>query len=94
MNSIRAQAYGRVMETIRAVEVTGLSDDESDRIREAADTLLFCDDLESAPAARAAMEDITALARELVADGRWMPESADLLLEDLGACGPSVVARI
>ena len=49
MNSIRAQAYGRVMETIRADEVTKLQDDEADRIREAADTLLFCDDLEAAP---------------------------------------------
>jgi len=94
MNSIRAQAYGRVMEAIRAVEVTKLQDEEADRIREAADTLLFCDDLEAAPAARAALEDITALARDLVASGRWMPESADLLLDDLGACGPSVVARI
>lgn len=82
------------MDTIRAVGPTKLQDDEADRIREAADTLLFCDDLEAAPAARAAMEDVTALARDLVAGGRWLPESADLLLEDLGACGPSVVARI
>ena len=94
MNSIRAEAYGRVMDTIRGVGPTKLQSDEADRIREAADTLLFCDDLEAAPAARAALEDITALARELVSSGRWLPESADLLLEDLGACWPSVVARL
>ena len=94
MNSIRAQAYGRVMDTIRAVGPTKLQDDEATRIREAADTLLFCDDLEAAPAARAALEDVTALARDLVESGRWLPESADMLLDDLGACGPSVPARL
>jgi hypothetical protein len=94
MNSIRSQAYGRVMETLRAVGPTKLQPAEAERIREAADALLFCDDLDAAPAARAALEDVTALTRDLVESGRWLPETADLLLEDLGACGPSVAARL
>lgn len=94
MNSTRSQAYGRVMDTLRAVGPTKLQAAELDRIRDAADTLLFCDDLDAAPAARAAIEDITALARELVESGRWLPETADQLLDDTGACGPSVVAHL
>jgi hypothetical protein len=94
MNASRAKAYGRVMQTIEELGAVKLLPAESQLIREAADTLLFCDDLDAAPAARAALEDMTALARDLVASGRWLSETADLLLEDLGGCGPSVVARI
>ena len=92
MNSERSQAYGRVMDIVRAVGPTKLQPGEQDRIREAADTLLFCEDIESAPAARDAIDDVTHLARHLVENERWIPESADQLLADLSACGPKVPA--
>lgn len=94
MNSERSQAYGRVMQTVRAVGPTKLQPDEQSRIRDAADALLFCEDLDQAPAARDAIDDVTELVRHLVETGRWIPESADELLADLSACGPKVAAKL
>ena len=92
MTSERSQSYGRVMDTIRAVGPTKLQHAEQELIRDAADALLFCDDLQAAPAARDALEEATAMLRHLVEIDRWIPESADALLSDLQACGPRVPA--
>jgi len=92
MNSERSQSYGRVMDTIRAVGPTKLQHEEQEVIRDAADALLFCDDLQAAPAARDAIEKATAMLRHLVEIDRWIPESADALLADLQDCGPRVPA--
>jgi hypothetical protein len=62
--------------------------DESDRIREAADALFFCEDLEADPAARDAADEIADLAVELVESGRWSEESAEELVSEVLACGP------
>jgi hypothetical protein len=85
MTSERTQAYGRVMRTLDDLGATKLHADEQERIREAADTLIFAATLDEA---RAALADVEALAERLVASGRWTEERAAGLLDDVLACGP------
>ncbi len=85
MTSDRTQAYGRVIKTLEDVGPAKLQPAEQDRIRDAADTLIFAAGLEDA---RASLQDIEALAEHLMASGRWTGESADQLVQDLLACGP------
>jgi hypothetical protein len=85
MTSDRTQAYGRVIKTLEDIGPAKLQPAEQDRIREAADTLIFAADLDEA---RRALEDIESLAEHLTATGRWTAESADALLQNVQACGP------
>ena len=85
MNTERTQAYGRVVKTLEDLGPAKLQAAEQDRIREAADTLIFASGLEEA---RGALEDVDALAEHLVATGRWTDERAERLVQDLLACGP------
>ena len=85
MNTERTQAYGRVVKTLDDLGPTKLQPAEQDRIREAADTLIFAADLDEA---RASLEDVEALAEHLVMSGRWSEERAEQLVSDLLACGP------
>ena len=85
MNSERTHAYGRVVKTLEDLGPAKLQPAEQDRIRDAADTLIFAADLEEA---RPALEDVDALAEHLVASGRWSDERAQQLIEDVLACGP------
>jgi hypothetical protein len=87
MTSRRAQAYGRVMETLRSAGEARLQTREEDQLREAADTLLFCDDT-GGPDARIALDQVRQLTAGLVTSGRWTRAAADRLLEDVAACGP------
>ena len=85
MNSERTQAYGRVVKTLDELGPTKLQPAEQDRVRDAADTLIFAADLDEA---RAAMADIDSLAEHLVASDRLSEERARQLVDDLLACGP------
>jgi hypothetical protein len=85
MTAERTQAYGRVMKTLKDMGPAKLQPAEQDRIRDAADNLIFAADLDEA---RTALMDIEALAEHLVASGRWTSERADQLASDLVACGP------
>ena len=85
MNTDRTQAYGRVVKTLEDMGPAKLQPAEQDRVREAADTLIFAADPDEA---RAALADADELAEHLVASGRWTPERAGDLLHDLLACGP------
>ena len=85
MNTERTQAYGRVVKTLEELGPTKLQSAEQERVREAADTLIFAADLDEA---RAAMTDIDVLAEHLVASDRWSEERAQQLVEDVLACGP------
>ena len=85
MNSERTYAYGRVVKTLEEMGPAKLLGNEQTRIRDAADTLVFAADLDEA---RAALEDVDALAEHLVASGRWSDERAKQLVEDILACGP------
>jgi hypothetical protein len=88
MTSERSQAYGRVMRTLEDIGPAKLTDAERERIRTAADTLFFSEDLGVDAEAREAVSDVTALARHLVDSERWLDESARRLLQDILACGP------
>ena len=85
MTSERTQAYGRVIRTLEDVGPTKLHESEQERVRNAADTLIFASTLEEA---REVLEDIDTLAEHLVATGRWTDERASELAQDILACGP------
>jgi hypothetical protein len=88
MTSERAQAYGRVMRTLQEMGPAKLLGHEQDVIREAADTLFFCERVEDDPAARDALHAVGVLSERLVESERWTRESAERLLADVTACGP------
>ena len=88
MTSERSQAYGRVVRTLEDVGPAKLTEPERERIRAAADTLFFAEDLSVDADAREAVSDITALARHLVESERWLDDSARKLLQDVLAAGP------
>jgi hypothetical protein len=85
MNTERTQAYGRVVKTLDDVGPAKLQRAELQRVRDAADTLIFAFDLDEA---RAALEDVDALTEHLVESGRWSDERAQQLVDDILACGP------
>jgi hypothetical protein len=85
MNTDRTQAYGRVVKTLDDLGPTKLQPAELDRVREAADTLIFA---ASAEETRPAIDDVRSLVEHLVAVDRWTEERAEGLLSDLEACGP------
>ena len=85
MNTERTQAYGRVVKTLDELGPTKLQPAEQQRVREAADTLIFAAGLDEA---RTAMADVESLAEHLVASDRWSQERASQLVDDLLACGP------
>ena len=85
MNSDRTQAYGRVVKTLDDLGPTKLQPTEIERIREAADTLIFA---ASAEEAQAALTDVRELTEHLVTADRWSDERASELLSDLESCGP------
>ena len=85
MTSDRTQAYGRVVKTLEEIGPAKLQPAEQERIREAADTLIFAVDLDET---RLTLADVEALAAHLVSSGRWTAERADALTRDLEACGP------
>jgi hypothetical protein len=85
MTSERTQAYGRVIRTLEDVGPTKLHQSEQERVRNAADTLIFAATVEET---REALEDVDTLAEHLVATGRWSEERAAELAQDILACGP------
>jgi hypothetical protein len=89
MNSERAQAYGRVTATLADVGAAKLQPAEQELLREAADTLLFCEDVLADPAAEEALDSVEELLDRLVDADRWSAERAQDLRRDLEACGPT-----
>ena len=85
MTSERTQAYGRVVKTLDDLGPTKLQPGEQERVREAADTLIFA---ATAEEIGPALEDVHSLAQHLVATGRWTDERVEQLLDDIEACGP------
>jgi hypothetical protein len=90
MSPERTQAYGRVMHTLNELGPSKLLGDEQDRIREAADTLIFASDLVEDPAALEALADAETLCAALVESGRWTEMTAARLAKDLRECGPDL----
>lgn len=88
MSPERSNAYRRVMKTLEDLGPSKLLDGEQQRIRYAADNLIFSTDLDSDAEAREALEDVEALCHALVDSGRWEQVSAVRLAEDVFQCGP------
>jgi hypothetical protein len=84
----RARAYGRVVKTVEELGPSKLLPAERERIRTAADLLLFARDLNRDHEARDALLDADALCRHLVDSGRWESPTADQLADHLFACAP------
>ena len=76
------------MLTVRADGPEALQPAEQELIREAADALLFCEDLSWDDEARDGLTRVGDLAGELVGSGRWGPDRAEQLLRDIECCGP------
>jgi hypothetical protein len=85
MTSDRTQAYGRVVKTLDELGPAKLLDSEQERIRDAADTLIFAASYEEA---HAAVADVEALVEHLAGSGRWTEERAEELGQDILGCGP------
>jgi hypothetical protein len=86
MNSERTQAYGRIVKTLEDLGPAKLLASEQERIREAADTLIFASGADDHVVA--ALEDVHALADHLSESGRWTEERAAALVDDISATGP------
>ena len=89
MNPERTNAYRRVLDTIAELGSSKLQDAEQDRIRYAADSLIFCDNLSADEGARQALVEIQLMLDTLVQSGRWERATADRLAADLLSCGPA-----
>jgi len=76
------------MRTLEDLGPAKLTEAERERVRHAADTLFFAEDLGSDAEARDAVSDITARARHLVESERWLDDSARKLLQDVLGTGP------
>ncbi len=88
VNSTRAQAYGRVVKTLENLAESKLHSAELQTVREAADALFFCEDLNADPSAEQALAGLYELLDRLVESERVQVETAERLTEDVEACGP------
>jgi hypothetical protein len=87
MSPERTHAYRRVIHTLNELGPSKLLGGEQDRIRLAADNLIFSSDLMDG-SAREALDDAQSLCRDLVESGRWEQVTATRLANDLNDCGP------
>jgi hypothetical protein len=76
------------MQTLEDVGPSKLLEAEQQRIRFAADNLIFSTDLSTDAEARDGLEDVAALCRALVESGRWGQATAARLVDDVCECGP------
>lgn len=86
MNAQRADSYTRLTRFLDDIGPAKLHPDEQDRVRHAADTLVFAGAWDDAVAA--SLEDLNLLTDGLVDSGRWELEAAERLVELVSACGP------
>jgi hypothetical protein len=94
MTPERTQAYSRVLQTLEELGPSKLQPEEQERVRYAADSLIFCGDLLEDDATRDSLEDTELLCEVLVESGRWERVTADRLIADLRACGPVLPAEL
>ena len=93
MSPERTHAYRRVMHTLNELGPSKLLGDEQERIRLAADNLIFSTDPLEGPAC-AALLDAQSLCQDLVESGRWEQVTASRLADDICACGPGEPAEL
>jgi hypothetical protein len=92
MSPERSNAYRRVMKTLEDLGPSKLLEREQQRVRSAADNLVFSTDLATDPDALEAVDDVDELCRTLVETGRWEQVTAMRLAQDVMQCGPAVPA--
>ena len=90
MNSERAQAYGRVTKLVDDLSASKLHPAEQQTVRDAADALFFCEDLDTDVEARRALAAFEQLVDSMVENERFTPETGGRLQADVEACGPLV----
>ena len=90
MSPERTIAYRHVLQTLADLGPSKLQSSEQERIRFAADSLLFSADLYDDDSAREALADTEQLCRALVESGRWEAVTAQRLADDVRLCGPTV----
>ena len=93
MSPERTLAYRRVMKTLNELGPASCSGGEQDRIRYAADNLIFSSDLAADGAAREALDDVERLCDALTESGRWEHVTARRLANDVAGCGPGCSAE-
>jgi hypothetical protein len=91
MTRDRAFAYSNLMWLLDTAALGELRASEAERVREAADALVFARNLYGAPA-QLALLDVEDLADALVQDERWPDATASLLVECVADCGPRFAA--
>jgi hypothetical protein len=89
MSPERSNAYRRVIKTLEDVGPSKLLEQEQQRIRYAADNLIFATDLANDVDALEAINDVEDLCQALADSGRWEQSSAMRLAEDVLECGPA-----
>jgi hypothetical protein len=92
MTNERSLAYGRVIKLLEDVGPAKLHDLERQRIRHAADALLF-----ATPNDPGGLDELTAveqLLRQLVDSGRWTTQRANELSDEVAACGPAWIGEL
>ena len=94
MTPERAQAYRRVIHTLNDLGPSKLLMGEQDRVRHAADSLIFSRDLLQDAAACEALKDMERLCKVLVESGRWEQAGATRLVRDISQCGPPPPAEL
>lgn len=75
------------MQTLADLGPSKLLSSEQERLRDAADTLLFCESVDD-DAVLEAMSNARATIEHLHRSGRWTEDRANRLSEDLAVCGP------
>ena len=80
------------MKTLEDLSASKLHPSEQDVVREAADALFFCQNLEGDPAAEQALAELYGLVDRLTESERLLPETAGRLTAAVEACGPLVAA--
>jgi hypothetical protein len=93
MSPERTRAYRRVIKTLNDLGPSKLQGGEQDRIRYAADNLIFSSDLAGDVAAREALDDVERLCDALTECGRWEHVTALRLANDVAGCGPGRAAE-
>ena len=82
------------MKTLEDLSASKLHLHEQDVVREAADALFFCENLDSDPAAEQALADFYELLDRLIESERLLPETAGQVTAAVEACGPLAPAAV
>ena len=88
MNATRAEAYGRVVKTLEDLSESKLHEEELQIVRDAADALFFCEDMNADPSAEQSLAKHYELMDRLVESERVQAETTEKLTADVEACGP------